>query len=117
MKRKRKEILDQEHVIYMSFTSEKNYMEWIESLEDNKEAHNSIEHQEASTTDIQGQDIEEFSSMECEKRGEHDWHSIYCLRQYGIILAKISKCKNGNAVRLVEVIAVKEALELAVHCG
>lgn len=35
----------------------------------------------------------------------------------GIILAKISKCINGNVVRLVEVIAVEEALELAVHCG
>lgn len=33
-------------------------MEWIESLEDNKEAHNIIEDQEASTTDNQGQDIE-----------------------------------------------------------
>lgn len=82
MERKREGILDQEHVIYILLRKiHLAYMEWIESLEDNKEAHNSIEHQEASTTDNQGQDIEKFSLMECGKRSEHDWHRIYCLRQ------------------------------------
>lgn len=96
-----------------------SHLEWINSLEENLEVQHSHLNQVDTSSNGHDSDIDVRIFCDGAMSEEDSRLGIGCIayRNDSIVMAKLAKCKNGDNPLMAEVLAIEEALDLAIQCG